>query len=358
MDVLRHHFGVSQRRACKTIRASRSTCRYAPIERDDESLLTRRIIELAAAFGRYGYRRITALLKHEGWRVNHKRVERVWKQQGLKVPQKLPKRGRLWLDDGSCVRLRPERRDHVWAYDFVQARTHDGRAFRMLTVVDEYTRESLAIDISRKLRSDYVLGRLAWVFVTRGVPDHIRSDNGPEFTAKVVRKWLRNVGVKTLFIEPGSPWENGYCESFNGKLRDELLNGEIFYTLREAKVLIERWRRHYNTVRPHSSLSYRPPAPEAIGKGDGICNFFCFAWSNSPQGDRAQSFSSSPLLNCLAHPMSQSSAYTRCGFKSHGNYSVPLGPILRSRDTPAQLAACTNPRRQSWLNDRAIAACH
>jgi putative transposase len=242
----------------------RTTQRYAPIERDDEEPLTRRIIELAAAFGRYGYRRITAMLRLEGWAVNHKRVERIWKQEGLKVPKKQPKRGRLWLNDGSCVRLRAERRDHVWAYDFVQGRTHDGTSFRMLTLVDEYTRECLAIDVARTLRSDDVLERLSWLMATRGVPDHIRSDNGPEFTARVVRDWLKKVGVRTLFIEPGSPWENGYCESFNGKLRDELLARETFYSLREAKVLIERWRRHYNTKRPHSSLGYRPPAPETV----------------------------------------------------------------------------------------------
>jgi len=242
----------------------RNTQRYAPIERDDEVPLTRRIIELAAAFGRYGYRRITAMLRMEGWCVNHKRVERIWKQEGLKVPKKQPKRGRLWLNNGSCVRLRATHKDHVWAYDFVQARTHDGKLFRMLTLIDEYTRECLAIDVARNLRSDDVLERLSWLMATRGVPDHIRSDNGPEFTATVVRDWLKKVGVRTLFIEPGSPWENGYCESFNGKLRDELLAREVFYTLREAKVLIERWRKHYNTKRPHSSLGYRPPAPEAV----------------------------------------------------------------------------------------------
>src|SRR5690606_29058367 len=193
----------------------------------------------------------TAMLRRESWRVNHKRVERIWREQGLKVPQRQPKRGRLWLNDGSCIRLRPERKDHVWAYDFITARTQDGRPFRGLTVVDEFTRECLAIDVGRQLKSDDVLERLSWLFAVRGVPDHIRSDNGPEFTAKVVRKWLGEVGVKTLYIEPGSPWENGYVESFNGKLRDELLNGEIFSTLKEAKVLIERWRKHYNTVRPH-----------------------------------------------------------------------------------------------------------
>jgi len=196
--------------------------------------------------------------------VNHKRVERIWRREGLKVPKRQPKRGRLWLNDGSCIRLRAERKDHVWAYDFVQHRTHDGRPYRMLTLVDEFTRECLAIDVARRLRSDDVLERLAWLFATRGVPAHIRSDNGPEFTAHVVRDWLARLDVKTLFIQPGSPWENGYVESFNSKLRDELLNGEIFYTLREAKVIIERWRRYYNVERPHSSLGYRPPAPEAI----------------------------------------------------------------------------------------------
>jgi transposase InsO family protein len=239
------------------------TQRYLPLVRDDEEPLTQRIIELAALYGRYGTPRITALLRREGWRVNHKRVERVWREAGLKVPQKQSKRGRLWLNDGSCLRRRPEHKDHVWAYDFVTARTHNGRAFRMLTIVDEFTRECLSIDVARRITSDDVLERLAWLFVTRGVPEHIRSDNGPEFTAKVVRQWLEDVGVKTLFIEPGSPWENGYVESFNGKLRDELLNGEIFFTLREAKILIERWRVHYNHVRPHSSLGYLPPAPAA-----------------------------------------------------------------------------------------------
>jgi len=257
-------FGVSERRACKVLKQPRASQRYLPMVRDDETPLTQRIIELACMYGRYGYRRIAALLGREGWRVNHKRVERIWRREGLKVPKKQPKRGRLWLNDGSCVRLRAEHRDHVWSYDFVQARTHDGRSFRMLTVIDEHTRECLAIDVARQLKSDDVLERLAWLMATRGVPGHIRSDNGAEFTAKAVRGWLKRVGVKTLFIEPGSPWENGYIESFNGKLRDELLNGEIFTTLHEAKVLIARWREHYNGVRPHSSLGYRSPAPQTI----------------------------------------------------------------------------------------------
>ena len=225
--------------------------------------MTARIIELASMYGRYGYRRITALLRSEGWQVNHKRVWRIWRQARLKVPQRQPKRGRLWLNDGSCVRLKPEHRNHVWTYDFVFDRTHNGRPVKMLTVVDEYSRESLAIEVARRLTSKDVIRVLAKLMLKHGIPGHIRSDNGPEFVAKVVREWLHRLGVETLFIEPGSPWENGYIESFNGKLRDELLNGEIFYTLHEARVLIEMWRRHYNQVRPHSSLGYRPPAPEA-----------------------------------------------------------------------------------------------
>ena len=243
---------------------SRRMQRYDPKVTDDETVLTVRIVALARTYGRYGYRRITALLRNEGWRINHKRVERIWRQEGLRVPQKQPKRGRLWLNDGSCVRLPSERRNHVWAYDFVFDRTHNGRALKMLTVVDEYSRECLRIEVARKLTSRDVLRVLAVLMLRYGVPDHIRSDNGPEFVAKAVRKWLAGLDVGTLFIEPGSPWENGYIESFNGKLRDELLNGEIFYTVQEAKVLIEMWRRHYNQVRPHSSLGYRPPAPEAV----------------------------------------------------------------------------------------------
>ena len=222
-----------------------------------------RIVELASMYGRYGHRRITALLRREGWDVNHKRVERLWRREGLKVPRRQLKRGRLWLNDGSCVRLRPEWPNHVWSYGFVFDKTADGRPIRMLTVIDEFTRECLAIGFERRLRSDDVLRTLARPFVQRGPPAFIRSDNGPECTATVVRGWLRRLGVKTLFIEPGSPWGNGYNESFNGKIRDELLNGEIFCTPREAQVIIESWRDLYNHFRPHSSLGYRPPAPRA-----------------------------------------------------------------------------------------------
>jgi putative transposase len=264
VDFVRTQIEVSERRACAVLGQPRTTQRRRPAVRDDEDALTAAIIRLATAYGRYGYRRLTALLRGEGWRVNLKRVYRIWRREGLKVPQKQPKRGRLWLNDGSCIRLRPEREGHVWSYDFVQDRTQDGRAFRMLTVIDEYTRRCLAIVVAPKLNADEVLHCLTDLFTLHGPPEHIRSDNGPEFAAKAVRGWLGRVGVKTLFIEPGSPWENGYNESFNSKLRDELLNGEIFTTLYEAKVLIECWRRHYNTIRPHSSLGYRPPAPETI----------------------------------------------------------------------------------------------
>jgi transposase InsO family protein len=230
----------------------------------DEPRLVSRMLKLAEKYGRYGYRRITAFLQREGFRVNHKRVERLWRREGLKVPRKMPKRRRLWDNGASCLRLRPAYPNHVWSYDFMSARTSDGRALRLLTVLDEYRRECLAIEVERKLTSDDVLACLARLFVERGIPAYLRSDNGSEFTADAVRDWLCRIGVRTLYIEPGSPWENGYLESFNGKLRDELLNVEIFDTLLEAKVLIERWRIHYNTVRPHSALGYRPPAPEAI----------------------------------------------------------------------------------------------
>ena len=230
----------------------------------EEERLTASIISLASKYGRYGYRRITAMLKAEGWRVNHKRVERIWRQEGLKVPKKQPKRGRLWLNDGSCVRLRPLYKDHVWSYDFVEERTTDGRKFRILNIIDEYSRECLCTRVERRLNSQAVIDALFELFILRGIPEHIRSDNGAEFTAGAVRKWLSGLGVRTLFIEPASPWENGYIESFNGKMRDELLNREIFTTLTEAKVLIEEWRREYNYIRPHSSLGYRPPAPQAI----------------------------------------------------------------------------------------------
>lgn len=226
--------------------------------------MEQRIIELACQYGRYGYRQITGLLRLEGFMVNHKQVERIWRKNGLKVPKKQKPRGRLWLNDGSCIRLKPDYKNHVWSYDFVQHRTYDGRSFRTLNILEEYSRECLAIVVGRKLNSQDVLAALADLFVKRGLPAYIRSDNGPEFVADAVRTWLEKLEVQTAYIEPGSPWENGYVESFNGKFRNELLSCEIFYTLWEAKVLIERWRVEYNTVRPHSALGYKPPAPEVV----------------------------------------------------------------------------------------------
>lgn len=260
-----NELGVSERQACRAMDQHRLTQRKPRTPRSDEDALTRAIIALAERFGRYGYRRITALLKEAGWHVSAGRVYRIWRREGLKVPQKQPKRGRLWLNDGSCVRLRPQHKGHVWSYDFVQDRTHEGKVFRMLCVIDEYTRECLTIRVKRKLNSRDVLDVLGELFVTHGPPEHIRSDNGPEFIATALRQWLGQLNVKTLYIEPGSPWENGYCESFNSKLRaEDLLAREIFHTLKEAQILIESWRKYYNTKRPHSSLGYKPPAPETI----------------------------------------------------------------------------------------------
>ena len=263
MNAVQEIFQVSERKVCRALEQPRSTQRYIKQKTKDEDSLTLRVMELASQYGRYGYRRITALLQQEGWGVNHKRVERLWRREGLKVPAKQPKRGRVGLNDGSCLRLKPEFPKHVWSYDFVLERTQDGRAFRILNVIDEYTRECLAVKIKRHLDHEDVQECLTELFCERGVPVHLRSDNGPEFIANALRDWLNKLRVKPLFIEPGSPWENGYVESFNGKMRDELLNREIFYTLQEAQILIERWRKDYNTIRPHSSLGYRPPAPQA-----------------------------------------------------------------------------------------------
>ena len=260
---MRSHFKVSERRACRVLGQHRSTQRHAPNGYADEDRLVADMIELARQFGRYGYRRIAALLRAAGWSVSDGRIERLWRREGLKVPQKQPKKGRLWLNDGSCVRLRPEYRNHVWSYDFVHCRTDDRKVFRTLNILDEFSRECLAIKVDRKLNSTNVIDALTDLFIMRGSPAFIRSDNGPEFIAQAVRDWIAAVGAKTAYIEPGSPWENGYCESFNGRFRDELLNGEIFYSLREAQIIIEEWRKHYNTKRPHSALGYRSPAPEA-----------------------------------------------------------------------------------------------
>ena len=255
---------VSERRACRAIGQIRSSSRYVPRPDPFRERLCERIIALAKEYGRYGYRTVTDMLRLEGWNVGKDRVYTIWRHEGLKVPTKQPKRARLWRADGSCLRLRPAYRNHVWAYDFVADRTHDGRPFRILNILDEYTRECLASVVARRIRSHDVLLILADLFLSRGIPTHIRSDNGPEFIARKLRHWLTARQVAPLYTEPGSPWENGYCESFNGKMREQFLNGELFYTLKEAQVMTDRWRTHYNTVRPHSSLGGQPPAPETV----------------------------------------------------------------------------------------------
>ncbi len=264
--------GYSERRICKALGISRNSVRYEPQPRPDEAALTGSIVRLPGQYGRYGYRRVHALLQSQGWEVSHGRVMRIWQREGLRVPHKQPKRSRLWLNDGSCIRLRPEHKNHVWSWDFVFDRTDDGRPIKLMVVIDEYTRECLAIHVARRIRGKDAIDVFADLMETHGIPEYIRSDNGPEMVAKRLRSWLGRLGTKTIYITPGSPWENGYCESFNGKLRDELLNGELFYTLREAQVLIEGWRVFYNTERPHSSLGYRPPAPETLLPNEELPN--------------------------------------------------------------------------------------
>jgi len=256
-------FRVSERTACGLVGLSRTAFRYMPLPRDDEGPFRGEVVRLACTYGRYGYRTVAAMMRNTGWqRATQQRVKRIWQQEGLKVPDKQTAKGRLWLNDGACLRLRAHCQNHVWSYDFVFVRDAYGRKIRMLTMIDEYTRVCLAIHCATRIGAQEVIEQLADAMLVHGIPQYIRSDNGPEFIAKVLRDWLKEIGVQTAYIELGSPWENGYCESFNGTLRDELLNGEIFYNLKEAKVLVERWRQHYNQVRPHSSLGYKPPAPQ------------------------------------------------------------------------------------------------
>lgn len=253
---------ISERRACRAIGQARSSQRYTVVKREDEDEVRSEIVELASLYGRYGYRTVCAMMRNNGRKINHKRVERIWREEGLKVPKKQPKRRRLWLNDGSCVRLRPEYRNHVWSYDFIEDKLTNGRKVRWLNIIDEYERVCLASIPRLKWRHTDIIEVLSGIMVMRGSPVYIRSDNGSEFTAKRLLKWFKDIEVNTMFIEPGSPWENGYCESFNSIMRDNFLNGELFDTLLEAKVLTDRWRHHYNTIRPHGSLGGRPPAPQ------------------------------------------------------------------------------------------------
>ena len=258
---MRKKLEVSERRACKVIGQPRSTQRYTTHKMDKDRRLLGEIVTLSEENPRYGYRRVWALLRREGWRVNKKRVHRLWREAGLKVvPQKQRKRRRLGASENGCTRRRAEHADHVWSCDFVMDRTEDGRRLKILAVVDEYTRECLCIGVERSITAEDVVSSLASLFRERGEPAFIRSDNGPEFIARAVKGWLEASGVKTLYIEPGSPWQNAYAETFNSRLEDELLGREVFATLLEAKVLLEGYRQHYNHERPHSALGYWTPA--------------------------------------------------------------------------------------------------
>ena len=267
MKHLEEAFNVSERRACQAIDQPRSTQRYPARENGEEEKLVGRMVELSTQHPRYGYRRVTALLREEGWRVNLKRVHRLWRQEGLKVPMKQRKRRAIGWRGGSRWRLRAEHRDHVWSYDFVMDQTVDGRRLKILPIVDEFTRECLAILVARSITAGEVVSVLTWLVATRGAPGHLRSDNGPEFIASAVKDWLATAGIETLYIEPGSPWENPYSESFNSRLRDEVLDREVFMSLLEARVLLMAYRKEYNTRRPHSSLGYRTPAAFAASCG-------------------------------------------------------------------------------------------
>ncbi|MBU3603390.1 IS3 family transposase [Polynucleobacter sp. AP-Kaivos-20-H2] len=262
-QLLMDKYLVSERSACSLVGLSRAAYRYMPLPRDDEGPLRAEVIRMASTYGRYGYRFIAGMMRNSGWgQATTAKVARIWREEGLKIPQKQPPRGRLWLSDGSCMRLRATAPNHVWSYDFVFIRDAYGGKIRMLTMIDEFSRRCLTIHCARRIGSVQVIEQLANAMIDNGIPEYIRSDNGPEFIAKDLRSWLSGIGVKTAYIEPGSPWENGFCESFNGTFRDNLLDGEIFYSLKEAQIIVGEWVKHYNHVRPHSALGYRPPAPQ------------------------------------------------------------------------------------------------
>jgi len=255
---------VTERRACRVLNINRTAYRYEPIRLPDEDDIRAEIIEKACNFGRVGYRMVTDIMRNNGTKINHKRVERIWREEGLKLPRKQNKKRRLWLNDGSCIRLRAEHKNHVWSYDFVEDKTYNGKKIRILNIIDEHTHECLESIPRRSWRNNDIIEALSRIMLLRGTPEYLRSDNGSEFTAKKLRKWLCGAGVIATYIEPGSPWENGFCESFNSRMRDEFLNGELFGNMYEAQVLIKQWVRYYNTVRPHSSCGRRPPAPQSI----------------------------------------------------------------------------------------------
>ena len=257
----RQKLGVSERRVCSVTGVSRSTMRYQSVPRDDDALrldLTR----LAKQYGRYGYRMIAELLRAEGWHLNHKKVERLWREEGLQLPARHKKRKRLYHKDASLIRLRPKYPNHIWAIDFVHDKLSNGRPYKMLTVMDEYTRQALTVHVGTKLGSAEVLEALYPLIIKHGKPEYIRSDNGPEFVSATFQTWLKRVGIEPIHIYPSSPWENGYNERFNGTLRNEILNANWFQTTCQAQATINRWIKEYNYIRPHQSLGMRPPIPE------------------------------------------------------------------------------------------------
>jgi len=260
----RQKLGTSERRTCKTLGIARSTQHYKSAPKDDEEGLRLALIRLAKQYGRYGYRKIAALLRAEGWQVNHKKVERIWREEGLQLPQRHKKRRRLYHKDSSVIRLRPKHPNHIWSIDFVHDKLSNGRSYKMLTVIDEYTRQALCVVAKPRMGSAEVLDALYPLLLQHGKPEYIRSDNGAEFVAKLLQRWLTKAGVKPIQIYPGSPWENGYNERFNGTLRHEVLNAEWFSTIHQAQTVINIWLRQYNHVRPHQALNMRPPVPETL----------------------------------------------------------------------------------------------
>jgi transposase InsO family protein len=260
IERLCRKLGISERRACRILGQHRSTQRYRSTQLEKDKPLIRDMLRLSLKHPRYGYRRITILLREDSWLVNFKRVYRLWCQEGLKVPKKQHKRLYTGMSENSCDRKKPEYYNHVWSYDFLTERLENSRRVRLLVVIDEYTRECLAMDVAKSFRGEGVVELLRYLFAVRGCPGYIRSDNGPEFVSNAVKRWLKESGVETLYIAPGSPWENGYIESFNSRLRDELLNRELFLSVDELRYVADRWRMDYNHYRPHSSLDYIAPA--------------------------------------------------------------------------------------------------
>jgi len=260
---VRQKLDTSERRTCKIIGLARSTLQYKVAPKDDDALRLA-MIRLAKQYGCYGYRKVAKLLRIEGWNVNHKKVERLWQEEGLQLPHRHRKRKRLYHKDSSVIRLRPTHPNHIWSIDFVHDKLSNGRAYKMLTVLDEYTRQGLCVAAMFSMGSTQVLEVLYPLLLKHGTPEYIRSDNGPEFIAAPLQEWLRRVGIKPIQIYPGSPWENGYNERFNGTLRREVLNAEWFTTIEQAQIVINQWLRQYNHIRPHQALGMRPPVPETL----------------------------------------------------------------------------------------------